>query len=294
MKRLVLALAVVAVLAAADTPAFAAERQCDWDDQAEAFVCVIIRRAEPGGPVRSVDIDGDGPLPIIWSRTLSNGLPGAIYDCYYEETVGGELNQVHGVGWAVFFTNADTGEMRLAGFVCEYPGEDPPQPPPVPPAPGDIVEESRAVVELETGLSPSAVSRGVSQLETWLWCEGEQSATLNPSLGGYEITAEIGLESVVWTIDGPDGVASRIADGCGTAPSHATDSSGVAARWTPNEPGVSGIVQTATWGGTWSLVYTDPTLGPLDLGVFPFPSVAVTSPAIAYEVYEIQSVGVGP
>lgn len=272
----------------------AGERQCVWDDQAEAFVCTIIRRASPGGTAVEVDIDGPGPLPIVWSRRLSNGLPGALYDCYYEETVGAELNQVFGVGWAVLITNSDTGEIRLAGFDCEYPGEDPPQPPPPPPTPGEIVEESRAIVELEMGLSPSAAQRGVSQLETWLWCEGEQSATLNPSLGGYEITAVIGVESVAWAIDGPDGAVTRSADGCGSAPAPTSDGSGAAAFWTPNEAGVSAIVQTATWGGTWSLTYTDPTLGSFDLGTFPFTSVPVVSPPVTYEVYEIQSVGVGP
>lgn len=290
------ALVLVAVLLASVTPhpAVAADRRCDWDDLAEAFVCVIVRRAEPGGPARSVDIDGDGPLPIVWSRTLSNGLPGATYDCYYDVVIDGEVNEVHGVGWAVFYTNTDTGELTLAGFVCEYPGEDPPQPPPTPPTPGDIVEQSRAVVELTTGLSPSASRRGVSQLETWLWCEGAQTATLDPTLDGYQIVAEIGVESVTWAIDGPDGSAVRSADGCGTAPPPASNGAGAAARWTPNEPGWSTIQQTTSWGGSWSLTFTDPVLGPVNLGTFAFPLVAVASPAVQYEVYEIQSVGVGP
>ena len=294
--RLAVPVAVAAAIFGSLLPstADADERVCEWDSDARAHICKIVRRAEAGGPARSVDIDGPGPLPLIWSRTLSNGLPGATFTCYVEETIGGVVNEVFGVGWAVFITNSDTGEMRLAGFDCEYPGEDPPQPPPPPPTPGEIVEESRAVVELTTGLSPSAARRGVSQLETWLWCEGAQTTTLNPSLGGYEIKAEIGLESVVWAIDGPDGAVTRSAEVCGSAPAATSDGFGAAARWTPNEAGVSAIVQTAMWGGTWSLTYTDPALGTFDLGTFPFPSVPVVSEPISYEVYEIQSVGVGP
>lgn len=289
--------AIVAVAASAiaitpDASVDAQSRSCEWDDLANALVCTIIRRAEPGGPAIERDIDGPGPLPIIWSRQLSNGLPGALYDCYYEETVGNTTTEVFGVGWAVFMTNRDSGEIRLAGFDCEYPGEDPPQPPPPPPTPGAIVEQSRGLTELTTGLSPSAARQGVSQLETWFWCEGAEAITLNPTLDGYSIVAQVGVDGLVWQIDGPDGSIERTADSCGSEPHPDSDGDGAAARWTPNEPGVSTIVQTATWAGSWSLTYTDPTFGTFDLGTFPFPAVPVVSAPITYEVYEIQTVGV--
>jgi hypothetical protein len=287
-------LLVVILVSLLPTPARADERLCAWDGDARAYVCKIVRRAEPGGPARSVDIDGEGPLPIVWSRILSNGLPGATFDCYYEALADGEVTEVHGVGWAVFFTNAATGETTLAGLVCEYPGEDPPQPPPPPPDVDWFVEDQRQVLALETGLSPSAERRGVSQLPTWFWCNGPQSTGLALSLDGYQIAAEVGIESVVWSIDGPDGVTERSAPGCGAEP--AIDSSGeaAAATWTPNESGESVIVLTTTWSGTWELTYNDPTFGAVDLGAFDLGTLEVDSEPVLYEVYEIQTVGVGP
>ena len=284
---------MASALGVATSPATGhAEPECWWDEAAKTTVCRIVRRATAGGPPIRRDIDGPGPLPIIWSRQLSNGLPGAIYSCYSVETVGNTTTEIFGVGWAVLLTNRDTGEIRLAGFDCEYPGEDPPQPPPPPPTPGAIVEQSQGLTELTTGLSPSAARRGVSQLETWFWCDGAEAITLNPALDGYSIVAQIGVDGLVWQIDGPDGSMQRTADSCGSEPDPNSDGDGAAARWTPNEPGVTTIVQTATWAGSWSLTYTDPTFGPFDLGTFPFPTVPVVSAPISYEVYEIQTVGV--
>jgi hypothetical protein len=151
----------------------------------------------------------------------------------------------------------------------------------------------REIVELDTGMSPSAERRGVSQLETWFWCDGDAPITLELGLDGYAIEATVGLERVEWVIDGPDGVIVREAETCGTEPPVGSDGDGAAATWTPNEPGVSTIQLHAWWSGSWWLTYTYPGLTPLVLGPFDLVFDDVTSDPISYEVYEIQSVGVG-
>jgi hypothetical protein len=272
----------------------AQDRTCAVDEESRLYVCTIFKRASPGGPQVEVDVDGSGPLPIVWSRRLSDGLPGASFSCFREETDGLTTTQVFGVGWAVFVTDRDTGASRLVGFDCEYPGEDPPVPPPLAPSPGAIVEQSRDLLGLEIGLSPSVERRGVSQLETWLWCEGPQSVTLDPELDGYSISAEVVVASVLWRIDGPDGVVELGSDSCGRAPLVGSDGGSAAAGWTPNEPGVSSITQSVSWAGSWSLRYEDPAVGLIDLGTFPFPAVTVVADPVLYEVYEIQTVGIAP
>jgi hypothetical protein len=271
-----------------------AEEQCVLDLTSQDFICTIILHERPGGPPLDVDLDGPGGLPIVWSRVSSNGLPGATFTCYYEEVNGTETTQVFGVGWAIIITNTDTGEVRLADFVCEYPGEDPPQPPPPPPDVDQMVRDQRRVFELDTGLSPPVERRGVSQLETWFWCDYDAPRDLILSLGGYEIDATVDVVSVTWTIDGPDGLIERTATDCGAEPAVRSTGADAAATWTPNEPGDHRIQLTARWEGVWSLGYVDPAFGVVDLGVFDLGSVDVAAAAFDYSVYEIQTVGVAP
>lgn len=272
----------------------AAESECVLVPGSPPRVECTVKRTTQGGTELMVDLAGPAELPLVWSRVRSSGPPGATFNCYYEVTEGNTTTQVVGVGWAVFITNTETGEFRLADFVCEYPGEDPPQPPPPPPGIDRLIEDQREVLALETGLSPPVERRGVSQLATWFWCDGPRSTSLDLSLDGYRIVAAVGVERVAWTIDGPDGVTERSADGCGEAPP--ADSSGetAAATWTPNEPGTSTILLTTTWSGIWELTYTDPTFGAVALGTFDLGALEVESEPISYDVYEIQSVGVGP
>ncbi len=182
---------------------------------------------------------------------------------------------------------------RATGTVLDYYFEcrddlvpPPPPPPPPPPTPGQVVDDIAELLELETGLSPPPDGiGGVSQLDTWFWCDNSGPVTASATLNGWTVTATATITLLTWTVSGPDGTVDATGTDCGTEPDPFGDGEGAAAIWTPNEPGAYSIVLTAEWGGSFTRTY-GAISQTVDLG-----TISLSEPAVPYSVVEIQTVG---
>lgn len=273
--------------------AMAQEVGCSRDPVTGVLECVVIK--PPDAPDIEQEVgDATGP-PLKWSRTHIQDSVGAPPSCPAREvaTPSGPVLE-WGIPWLIVIQNTDTGDFVLIRLECQYSGEDPPDPPPPPPGLDQIATDQGAAFALETGLNPPQARRGVSQLPTWLWCSNDGPVDVEATVWPHRASARAVVTNVTWTIEGPDGRIERSAQHCGSEPDPESDGSAAAATWTPNEPGVSTITLTTEWSAQWTYTYFDPVLGAVDLGTFDLGSIVLASEPITYEVYEIQSVGVGP
>ncbi len=289
----------VAVLAAAqcavwhvESSALAQTVSCSENSEGE-YTCVVVVPS----PAPNVTTDLGGPVgpPLRWSRTRIQDSVGAPPSCGARtvDTPAGPVSE-WGIPWLIVIQNSETLEFVLIRLDCQYSGEDPPEPPPPAPDLEQIAVDQDAVFSLATGVNPPQERRGVSQLPTWLWCSNAGPVDVEATVWPHRASARAVVTNVTWTIEGPDGIAERSAQECGSEPDPDSDGSAAAAMWTPNEAGVSTITLTTEWSAQWTYTYFDPVLGAVDLGTFDLGTVEATSAPIAYEVYEIQSVGVGP
>lgn len=266
---------------------------CSRDPLTGVLECVVVK--PPIAPdVQQRIGDSVGP-PLEWSRTRIQDNPGAPPSCGSREvdTPAGPVIE-WGVPWLIVIQNTDTNAYVLIRLECQYSGEDPPEPPPPPPDLAEIATDQGQAFALETGVNPPRERRGVSQLPTWLWCSNAGPVDVEATVWPHRASAQAVVTKVTWTIDGPDGRIERSAQDCGSEPPLDSDGSAAAATWTPNEPGVSTITLTTEWSAQWRYTYFDPVLGAVDLGTFDLGAIVLASEPILYEVYEIQSVGVGP
>ena len=167
------------------------------------------------------------------------------------------------------------------------------QPLPRPPAETDV--QTRAVLTLETNVNPPADGfGGLTQLETWLWCDDPGIVDVEARTSGSASRAEVGITELVWTITGPDGTDERRTTTCGTEPDPNGDGDGAAATWTPNATGEHQITLSATWNGTWTAEFYLDRYGWITAGPFPLDPLTITGETLTYPVVEIQTVGGRP
>ncbi len=289
---MVAVLAGTAVVGAVVTPVAAQEVRCHRAPGG-LLKCVVVAPA----PAPNVTADLGGPVgpPLRWSRSRIQDNPGAPPSCGAREvdTPAGPVIE-WGIPWLIVIQNTETLEFVLIRLDCQYSGEDPPEPPPPAPDLEQIAMDQGAVFSLDTGVNPPQERRGVSQLPTWLWCSNAGPVNVEATVWPHRASARAVVTNVTWTIEGPDGRADRSAQECGSEPDPDSDGSAAAAMWTPNEAGVSTITLTTEWSAQWTYTYFDPVIGAVNLGTFDLGTVEATSEPISYEVYEIQSVGVGP
>ncbi len=271
MRRAILILLglVLTGLPASPAAAGAEPPSCEYVLTPEGYRCVIVTPPEPtpepspppGPPPESpyeyVYIRGIGPCPN----------PGEVL-------------------WIIEVYLRATGELVSTSAPCLGPAEPTPPPPPPPPTEGEFVEAIEPLIELETSLSPPNDGfGGVSQLDTWFWCSNDAPINIDLSLGGWTTTATIEVQSLTWTVTGPDGTVPVDADECGSEPASDSDGESAAAIWTPNLPGDYAIVLEVVWGGSWTR-----SIGGAS-ETFPLDDVTVTNAPIDYSVVEIQTVG---
>ena len=266
---------------------------CSRDPVTGVLECVVVK--PPESPDVEQEIGNTVGPPLKWSRTRIQDNVGAPPSCSSREvdTPTGPVLE-WGVPWLIVIQNTETGDFVLIRLECQYSGEDPPEPPPPPPDLAEIATDQGAAFALETGLNPPQERRGVSQLPTWLWCSNAGPVDVEATVWPHRASAHAVVTNVTWTIEGPDGSIERSAEDCGSEPDPDSDGSAAAATWTPNEPGVSTITLTTEWSAQWTYTYFDPVLGAVNLGTFDLGAIVLASEPIAYEVYEIQSVGVAP
>jgi hypothetical protein len=215
--------------------------------------------------------------------------------CTRRQETDDEVVVTYAAQWLVMVTNTDTGELLTMYTYCEWPGEDPPQPPQLPEPPGETDIETRAILALETGVSPPADGfGGLTQLDTWLWCDDPGTVDVEARTSASASTAAVGITELVWTITGPDGTDERRATTCGTEPDPDGNGDGAAATWTPNLTGEHQITLSATWNGTWTAELYLARYGWITAGPFPLDPITITGQPLTYPVVEIQTVGGRP
>lgn len=293
LTLLSLAVSACVLIGFSGEPTEAQEVACSQNSEGEYTCLVVAARVSPN---RSVDIGGPSGPPLVWARTFVPDNLGAPPACErVVDTPAGPVPE-QGRSWLITIRNSDTGQLVLVRSECQWSDDAPPDAPPPTPSVQSLVSDSDvgSAFALDTGLSPPQNRRGVSQLPTWLWCSNTGPVDVEATVLPHRASAQASVTKVTWTIDGPDGRVDRVAAECGSEPDIESDGSSAAAIWTPNEAGHSTITLTAEWSAQWTYTYFDPVLGAVDLGTFDLGVIEVDSEPISYEVYEIQSVGVGP
>ena len=153
--------------------------------------------------------------------------------------------------------------------------EDPnPAPPPPPPSPAEFVEAARAVLTVQTSLSPRVEIGGLTGLDTWLWCEDPGVLEVGVALRGWTATATMQAVQHAWAISGTAS-AGFTSSSCGSEGSPA-------ASWMPETKGPYSVTLTSTWAGDWTLAYNGFPAGTFPLGPFDFAAPTVPYPVDEY------------
>ena len=253
----------------------------------------VVRVEEPGGSNSSVTVPA---TPIVWNRYYIPRT--AMIDpppCRRERETATEIIVTHGAIWLVQVINSDTGELLAPYVYCEYPGDDPPQPPPMPQPPSEVDNDTQQLLALEIETNPPGDGfGGLTQLDTWLWCNDPGTINVEARTSRSIATAQVHLTNLTWTITGPSGTETHTSTDCGTEPKPSGTGDGAATAWKPTRTGDHLITLDATWNGTWTAqLYLD-RYGWLTAGPFPLTPLTITNAPLTYPVTEIQTVGGRP
>ena len=248
---------------------------------------------QPGGANSTVAVPAS---PVVWNRyfipatAVVEPLP-----CRRTNETADEIVITYGAQWLVTVYNTDTGDLLAIYTYCEWPGEDPPQPPPLPEPPSESDVDTREILALEVGINPPVDGiGGVTQLDTWFWCDDPGIVDVEARTTGSVASAAVGITELVWTITGPSGTETRTATTCGTEPDPESNGEGAAATWTPTRTGDHLISLGATWNGTWTAQIWLDRYGWITAGPFPLTPLTITGEPVTYPVVEIQTVGGRP
>ena len=247
---------------------------------------------QPGGSNTTAAIPAS---PIVWSRDYIPSIPAGDPPCRRTNETADEIIITYAAQWLVQVTNTDTGELLAIYTYCEWPGEDPPQPPALPEPPGETDLATREILSLEIGVNPPLDGiGGVTQLDTWFWCDDPGTVDVEARTSGSVASAEVGISELVWTITGPSGTETRTATSCGTEPDPSGNGDGAAATWTPTQTGDHVVTLGATWNGSWTAQLFLARFGWVTAGPFPLDPLTITGEPVTYPVVEIQTVGGRP
>jgi hypothetical protein len=265
-KWSVFVVAVLTLSLGAHTVAQADDRRCELDPDTGQLKCVLV--AQPSPP-RTVRLSAE--LPLVWKRLPFNvGEQMTMgYGCVRQSAGISE----EGVGYVVTLTNTATMEQLYLDYVCEWPGEGPPEPPPPPPTQAELVEANTQALQVEPTVSPPGSIGGLTGLDSWFWCADPGAVTTAVALRGWTASGAVEVVQLGWEVDGPGGVADT-STSCGSqdAPS---------VSWTPEARGEYAVTLTAVWAGTWDLTWNG-----VPMGWFPLGPISLTAPALAYPVDE--------
>ena len=248
---------------------------------------------QPGGSSMSVSVPAS---PVVWSRShIPHTAVAGPVPCQRTSEDADEITITYGAVWLVQVTNTDTGELLAIYTYCEWPGEDPPRPPAMPEPPSETDIDTRELLALEVGINPPVDGiGGLTQLETWFWCDDPGIVDVEARTSGSVAAAAVGITELVWTINGPSGDTTRTATRCGTEPDPNGNGEGAAATWTPTQTGDHVVTLGATWNGTWTAQLWLDRAGWLTVGPFPLEPLTITGEPVTYPVVEIQTVGGRP
>lgn len=270
MTRTGALVALVAVLTVLGTPAIALagddHKRCELDPDTGQLKCVLV--AQPSPPL-SVPLSKE--LPLVWKRAPFNDweMVARGHGCARSVDAVTEI----GIGYVVTLINQATLDQLYLDYVCEWPGEGPPEPPPPPPTQAELVEANTQALHVAATASPSAAIGGLTGLESWLWCTDPGPVATGVALRGWSAAGAVEIVQLGWEIDGPSSVAdTSTACGSEVAPS---------VSWTPETKGEYGVALTAVWAGTWELTWNG-----VPMGSFPLGPIALTSPSQMYPVDE--------
>lgn len=261
-----LLVAVLVMAMVAPRLVHADDRRCDLDPDTGQLKCVLV--AQPSPP-RSIRLSEE--LPLEWKRIPFNvgELVTLGYGCVRTNAGVTEL----GVGYVVTLTNTATLEQLYLDYVCEWPGEDPPEPPPPPPTQAELAEANAQALQVQPTMSPPSAIGGLTGLDSWFWCSDPGAVSTGVTLRGWVADGAVEVVQLGWEIDGPGDTAST-STSCGSeqAPSVA---------WTPETEGTYQVALTAVWAGTWGLTWNG-----VPMGSFPLGPMSLTAPAQPYLVDE--------
>ncbi len=259
----------------------------------------VVQAACPDDVTATTGAPGEGGghinyTPYAWTRTqlhvgdeTPSGAPVTPGDCERQATPPPDPTAPpgapppaavteYGTIWLVVMTNIETGDVVAERVWCRFPDEPPPPIPPSPPTPGQV--GSRIVDLLVAEPAHSPLVRGLTGLETWLWCTGgSQVATAPGTLDGWTYVATVTRGGIQWGISGPE-TLRLTGSGCGSEQEPS-------ARWTPNLIGEYTITSDAVWTGSYTAIYnwagTIITAGPISMG-----TVVVSSEPVSFDVIE--------
>ncbi len=257
---------------------------CGYDAYGNETYCdvsVLGTDGDPGGNV-AVDL---GYVPYRWFRVNQGSewvRPDGVYiDCppvpvpnADDPALPPELD--YGDVWVITMSHVETGEVVAVRYRCVYPDEDPPAPPPAPPTPGFVLSEIAPLLVLEPSHDPFV--RGLTGLDTMLWCTGGSQVATDPIVvGGWTVTATAIRTTVAWDIEGPEVVSLAGVGGCGRR----AEPSMV---WMPNVTGTYEITVSGTWMITYAAAYAE---GDLNFSItVPIGITTVAGEPVRFDVIE--------
>lgn len=265
-RRAVWVTAVIAATLVAPAVANADERTCNLDPVSGLLKCTLV--ASPAPPLeRRLGDD----LPLVWRRMAMNvgELIARGIGCVREV---GDITEI-GSGYVVSLVNEATQELLYIDYICQWPGEQPPQPPPPPPTPGELRDANAQVLALDPVASPDPAIGGLTGLDSWFWCEDPGEVATGVNLRGWTASGQVSLVYVGWSTTGPAGM-SQSSTSCGSQESPSV-------TWTPETKGTYQLTLTSTWAGTWDLSWNG-----IPVGAFPLGPISLTSAPQPYPVDE--------
>ncbi|MEZ5298231.1 MAG: hypothetical protein R2697_18760 [Ilumatobacteraceae bacterium] len=149
--------------------------------------------------------------------------------CRRTNETADEIVITYGAQWLVTVYNTDTGDLLAIYTYCEWPGED------------HrsrlrcrnrrrVRRRPREILALEVGINPPVDGiGGVTQLDTWFWCDDPGIVDVEARTTGSVASAAVGISELVWTITGPSGTETRTATTCGIEPDPEGNGDGAAA-----------------------------------------------------------------
>ncbi len=244
-------------------------------------VSVLGTDGDPGGDV-AVDL---GYVPYRWVRVNQGSewvrRDGVYIDCppvpvpnADDPALPPELE--YGDVWVITMSHVETGEVVAVRYRCVYPDEDPPAPPPAPPTPGFVLSEIAPLLVLEPSHDPFV--RGLTGLDTMLWCTGGSQVATDPIVaGGWTVTATAIRTAVSWDIEGPEAASLPGVGGCGRRAEPS-------AVWMPNVTGTYEITVSGTWMITYTAAYAE---GDLNFSItVPIGITTVAGEPVRFDVIE--------
>ncbi len=272
------ALSGVLCISTSVSPAAAVEIECGKNDKGKIMWCEVTELGTPGDPGGNVNVDLEY-VPYRWIRMELQTIE--CTELIVPPPPSPALPYREGTRWAIWLEDTRTGlEVGGPRVECVYPPADPPAPPPAPPTPGAVLQSLAPLLVLEPSHDPYV--RGLTGLDTKLWCTGGSQVSTEPiTLGGWTVQATAIRTGVSWNISGPESVTLPGVGGCGNAEAPSV-------VWMPNVTGAYEITVNGTWtitytasysGGGFNVSITVP-VGSLTISTTPLPFDVIESPGV--------------